>query len=176
MNIKKLKIIITVILMGVAFGYVNVTAVDWELGIKIPSLSTSYSWDSTISWNISMKNAWNSARDAWGSSNGVTYYYMSNSGYKQGCMKEASSSLYGEITYAPNIWGDMMGYSAKINISNPNITKTNVAKSTAVHEIGHSLGLDDLTSGTSIMNGNRNRQTIHIPQSIDKSRVNSLYS
>lgn len=69
----------------------------------------------------------------------------------------------------------MLSYNASINISNPNIKGTNVAKSTAVHEIGHSLGLNDVTSGTSIMNGNRNRKTIHTPQSIDKTRVKSLY-
>lgn len=46
-----------------------------------------------------MKNSWNFARKQWNSSNGVSYYYMSNSGYKQGLMKKASSSLYGEIVY-----------------------------------------------------------------------------
>lgn len=55
-------------------------------------------------------------------------------------MKKASSSLYGEIVYSHNIWGNMMSYSAKINISNSNIKKPNESKSTAVHELGHSLG------------------------------------
>lgn len=48
-------------------------------------------------------------------------------------MKKASSSLYGEIVYPHNIWGNMMSYSA-------NIKKPNESKSTAVHELGHSLG------------------------------------
>lgn len=37
----------------------------------------------------------------------------------------------------------MMSYSA-------NIKKPNESKSTAVHELGHSLGWDDLTFGTAI--------------------------
>ena len=100
---------------------------------------------------------------------------MSNSNYKQGLMKEVSSTLYGQINYPANILGDMTYYLAIINIDNRDVYTSNIAKSTATHELEHSWGLDDLYLGTTIMNGNRNRSSIYTPQSVDIRRVKSLY-
>lgn len=105
-NIRKLKIIIASIAMTFVLGCISVSAASWELGYKIPALSTSYAWDSTISWDTSMKTAWNNARSAWKTSNGVTYYYMSNSGYKQGCMKKLLL-VYMDKFYIQIIFGEI---------------------------------------------------------------------
>ncbi len=60
-------------------------------------------------------------------------------------------------------------------VGNSNITQTNVARSTANHEYGHVLGIDDLTSGTAIMNVNRNRKTIYVPKADDKNGITAIY-
>jgi hypothetical protein len=52
---------------------------------------------------------------------------------------------------------------------------TNARKSTCVHELGHAMGLNDLTSGTAIMNVNRNRDSIYNPQSDDINGVNASW-
>lgn len=52
---------------------------------------------------------------------------------------------------------------------------SNYQLSTSTHEIGHALGLNDLTSGTAIMNNNRNRNTITTPQSDDVNGANANY-
>ncbi len=173
MKFKKLKLFIIIFVL--CLFNISIVAADWELGQKSPAFATSYRWDSSMSMDNSLQTAWNQARSSWTSSVGATYYYMSDSNYKQGLMKETSSTLYGQINYPVNILEIMTSYLARVNIGNSKVYSTNVARSTATHELGHSWGLDDLTSGTSIMNGNRNRGSLYTPQSIDISRVKSLY-
>lgn len=51
---------------------------------------------------------------------------------------------------------------------------SNFQLSTATHEIGHALGLDDICSGMSIMNGNRDRSNIKTtqPDDVDAAEAN----
>ena len=51
----------------------------------------------------------------------------------------------------------------------------NSRNSVAVHEIGHAMSLNDLSSGTAIMNNNRNRELIHDPQTDDINGVNASW-
>lgn len=50
-----------------------------------------------------------------------------------------------------------------------------VRRSVVVHEMGHSLGLAEWTAVTCIMNQNRDRSQIFVPQSDDIAGVNALY-
>ena len=61
-----------------------------------------------------------------------------------------------------------------LNSGNTNIGITNVARSAAVHELGHPMGLYDLTSGTAIMNQNRDRTSIYVPQTDDVNNLNKF--
>lgn len=48
-------------------------------------------------------------------------------------------------------------------------------RSTAGHELGHVLGLDDLSSGAALMNTNRTRSSIYTPFSDDRDGVDDHY-
>ena len=82
--------------------------------------------------------------------------------------------MYGvtAVSYSNNI---VTSFTAKINAGNSNIPGTNVARSTANHEFGHVLGLNDVTSGTAVMNTSRDRTSIYIPKQDDKDGVSDIY-
>ena len=76
--------------------------------------------------------------------------------------------------------GYTTSFVIKINartISNDATNVTNFAKSTVVHEFGHSFWLCDnpSTSSSSIMKYSRNRNTMTTPQTFDINNVNGKY-
>ncbi|WP_060669272.1 matrixin family metalloprotease [Oceanobacillus caeni] len=54
------------------------------------------------------------------------------------------------------------------------VKNSKVAQSTAVHELGHALGIAH-NNGTSIMNSNRDRNKMITPQTDDVNGVKSIY-
>ena len=62
---------------------------------------------------------------------------------------------------------------------NPGYTFHNLASSVWSHELGHAVGLDDnpirTNANSSLMNGNRDRNAVRIPQPLDRQSVNWLY-
>ena len=142
---------------------------------KLSSKAASYTWGDRLQTSGSViRNAWESADDDWYSASSVNFYYYSNSVNVLNSFYESSSSLYGRtsISYSGGI---VTSFTANVNAGNSNITQSNVARSTANHEFGHVLGLDDLTSGTAIMNVNRNRGSVYVPQTDDKNGIASIY-
>ena len=101
-------------------------------------------------------------------------------GCSLGIMNESSSSLYGRVNYTTS-GSTITGFAAYVNIGNTVLSsassanKAKIARSVACHELGHLLGLNDLTSGTAVMNTNRNRLTLYTPQTDDINGVSAGY-
>lgn len=89
-----------------------------------------------------------------------------------------SDTWYGSYTPSTNWLGNVTSFNIKLNsrtIGNDATNWNNYVESVMVHELGHSLSLGDLNSGTSIMNENRNRNTMYKPQTDDINGVNAYY-
>lgn len=75
-----------------------------------------------------------------------------------------------------NIFKEITSYNSYLNTGTPSLSKTNYGRSTAAHELGHAIGLDDLSSGNSLMSHSRDRSLIYTPQSDDLQGVNAIYN
>lgn len=143
------------------------------------SKSASFVWGDRISSpGTVIRNAWESAINDWASASSCNFYDSSNSANELNSFYETSSSLYGRTGLSYDITSEAIyiaSFDAKINAGNSNISTRNVARSAANHEFGHLLGLNDLSSGTAIMNNNRDRTTIYIPQTDDINGVAAVY-
>ena len=109
-----------------------------------------------------IKSGWQDAISSWQNSAANAKFFITDLRYTLNSWYESSSTYYGRMSVQLNN-KIVTKFSGDINAGNTNITKSNVAKSTAVHELGHALGLDHNT-GTSIMNSDRDRTKMHVPQ------------
>ncbi|MDE7218292.1 MAG: matrixin family metalloprotease [Oscillospiraceae bacterium] len=156
----------------------SVSAYSLE-SFHLKSKSASFVWGDRIDTPGSViRNAWESAISDWASASSCDFYSSSNSVNELNSFYESSSSLYGRTKLTYDITTDAIyiaSFEAKINAGNSSISRSNVARSTANHEFGHLLGINDLSSGTAIMNTNRERSTIYIPQTDDINGVAAVY-
>ena len=143
----------------------------------LPGRSTSFRWGNRISQPGSViRNAWEDATNDWWSASRANFFYSPNSVNVLNSWFESSSTFFGRATVTWNSsTGRVISFVADINAGNTTITSPNVARSVANHEFGHVLGLDDLFSGTSIMNVNRQRGTTFIPQATDINGIIVIY-
>jgi len=163
----------------VMFSSITTTASAYKLaGWWIaPFKSISFKWGGNLTSPGSViRNAWESGVNDWSSASGFNFYEFSSSVNVLNSWFESSSTYYGRYTVTYNRFNEVTKFTADINSGNTNITATNVARSVANHEFGHIAGLDDITSGTAIMNVNRARGTIFIPQTDDKNGINAIYN
>jgi hypothetical protein len=119
----------------------------------------------------SAKNHWNNAGcDGTVSSSTVSANYIENFA--------GSTTVYGRYTALElNNQTTHRATWFKIGLNSdlfPNMT-TNAQISVCVHELGHAMSLYDLTSGTAIMNTNRNRNLMYTPQTDDINGVNASW-
>lgn len=173
----KVRMVVSAILLCAIMISFTVPAHAYLLtGWRLPvAKSTSYTWGSNLQSSGSiLRNAWERATDDWYEANLVDFYYYSNSANVLNSYYLASDNTYGYV----DVWhtGGILDYfRGYLNAGATGIGNSNVARSTANHEFGHVLGLDDLTSGTAIMNVNRNRGNIYIPQADDVNGVLAIY-
>ncbi|PEK85150.1 matrixin family metalloprotease [Bacillus mycoides] len=169
---------ITAFLLGSVFVFssVGVSEAYVKEGWKLPSKSATYKWGDRLDDGSSIiKSGWQAADSSWYTASRINFTVSSSSVNKLNSWFESSSTYYGRMNTTYNTsTKKVTKFAGDINAGNTNITKSNVAKSTGVHEFGHAIGIGH-NSGTSIMNSNRNRTTMHVPQTDDKNGVNAIY-
>ncbi|OPD56208.1 matrixin family metalloprotease [Bacillus anthracis] len=133
----------------------------------------SYKWGASLKEGV-IKTGWTNAASAWRTStkDNVRFFYDSKSVNYLTRFTDADSSYYGKMLTTTNSNKMVTKFEG---FENDNAVKvSSVAKSTGVHELGHSLGLDHV-SGTSIMNSSRDRTKITTPQTDDLNGIKSIY-
>lgn len=158
------------------FSSVNVAEAYIKEGWKFTNKVTTYKWGDRLTTSGSIiRNGWEAGDAAWYNASSFNFLENSMSVNVLNSWVESSSSYYGRMTtYFDSSTKIVSRIAGDINAGNTNITTANVAKSTAVHELGHAIGIAH-NSGTSIMNSSRNRATMHVPQTDDKNGVNAIY-
>ncbi len=171
------KIISMFVAIGIIFivgSSFNVSHAYEKTGYKLSTKNQSFKWGDRLLGSSVIKSGWQDAISSWqNSAANAKFFYHGSSVHTLNSWYESSSTYYGRMSVQLNN-KIVTKFSGDINAGNTNITKSNVAKSTAVHELGHALGLDHNT-GTSIMNSDRDRTKMHVPQKDDVNGVNAIY-
>lgn len=173
---KLLKKIIICISLFITPIFINATEIDGYAlaGWKFSTISMSYKWGSNLASGTStIKTAFITATDDWNKASNVKYAYHYNASSTCNSWYEASESLFGRTTTYHSS-GIVKRFDALVNSGNTKLTG-NVPRSVACHELGHPLGLDDLTTGSALMSHARNRQNIYKPQTDDINGIKAIY-
>lgn len=174
---KNLCFIFTVIITmlistNLVSAYVPV-GLKWS-GSTFP-ISVTYKWGSNLGTSSVIRTAYQQALTDWnGAQMRIKFTESSSSSNELNSYYVSSSSAYG--------YNDLYGtgttytkFMAFVNAGNSNITKTYVARSVAGHELGHAMSLDEGNVLVSLMNQNRNRESIYTPKQDDLDGVNEQY-
>ncbi|MBO0589615.1 MULTISPECIES: matrixin family metalloprotease [unclassified Sporosarcina] len=126
--------------------------------------------------NSTYKSTFTTAVSDWNSAQSKIKYVLTDNiaPNKVGTENVDDPSLYGTC-YALN--GSSLYFNAVINIGNPQIVNNSLTRrSAAVHELGHGIGLGHETPPVlSVMNSQRDRTKVYIPQQDDIQGVNMKY-
>lgn len=165
-------VVCTISIIGIVTTLVNAYGTEnWYLYGK----TGSFKWGSNIQISGStVRTAWETAIEDWDEACSAYFYYASLSESTLDSQHIDDSEHYGDMeVYAPS--GSVHYFHGYINAWNTNISRSNVARSTANHELGHVLGLADLRSGVAIMNQRRERTSIYVPQNDDLAGIEEIY-
>lgn len=177
-NVLNKKFVISCIIalsLGFSFSHLTANAVFLPRWYHSKTIPVSYSSRLTTPTSR-IRVAYSNGMAEWRSTNGINFSVTSGSNNILTSHNDSASSVIGRMTATSYSGTRLISFAISINASHSGITNTNWAKSTATHEFGHVLGLNDRQSGnTSIMSHNRNRTTIHRPQTQDITNVRSLY-
>ena len=175
------------ILMAVTIAFVITLLPTLKVYAADPYLNCGcqYGSISVKSYSNSYNSTWvsilDSGRSAWTSSSANVSISTSSSSVNRLEAGRYDDTWYGinESSYNPST-GYITSFTIKINartISNDATNFSNFAKSTVVHEFGHSFWLCDnpSTSSSSIMKYSRDRNSMTTPQTFDINNVNAKY-
>lgn len=156
--------------MGVSFApTVSANLHGWRYQLK----TMDYNYNSNV--KSTFRTAYGQAITSWRVANDIRYVQKSSSVNSLAQENLGATTLHGNATTYRRSNNRVYRFIIRLNNQNANINKTNVARSTATHEFGHTLGIDH-NSEKSIMNTNRTRSTIYAPQKVDRDRINVLYN
>ena len=175
MSIKRTCIALCLIIVCL-FSSVNIAEAYVKEAWRFLSKSVNFKWGDRLTISGStIRNGWESANAAWKSASSFNFTVSSSSSNILNSWFESSTTKYGRMTTTYNTSTKrVVKFVGEMNAGNSNISKTNVAKSVGVYELGHAIGIGH-NSGTSIMNSGRDRTKMHVPQTDDKNGVNAIY-
>ncbi|MCR1836273.1 matrixin family metalloprotease [Oceanobacillus caeni] len=144
----------------------------WKLGYQVQS----YKWGASLKDGV-IKTGWKNGANSWKSKTstnvGVNFFYHSSSVHFLTRFTEKDSNYFGKMNVNYNTKTKVVTkYAGYLN--DYAVKNSKVAQSTAVHELGHALGIAH-NNGTSIMNSNRDRNKMITPQTDDVNGVKSIY-
>lgn len=171
------KLIALFLVLFISILAVPITTKAYVLeGWKMSSTSMSYTWGDRLQTSGTViREGWEDADSDWYTASSINFYTSSSSANILNSFYESSSTLYGRTTISTNSSDIVTSFVGRINAGNSDISDDNVARSTGVHEFGHIIGLDDRTSGTAIMNVNRDRTVVYTPRTDDENGVSAIY-
>lgn len=122
------------------------------------------------------KYAWMTAVSDWPNADStVSCIYQSSITSELRITYVVSSSFYGEMQMTYNASNSITEFYGELNCGNSKMSTPTIARSVANHELGHLLGLDDIYTGTAVMNTSRIRENIYLPQTDDINGEKSAY-
>lgn len=175
MKTKKLIAFVLIFTLFFVMSFQKETFAYKRTGWKLSSSTISYKWGASLKDGV-LKTGWKNGAASWKSKTSggakMNFFYNSSSVNYLTRFTEADTNYYGKMLATTNSKKIVTKYEGFLN--DRAVKTSNVAQSTAVHELGHALGLDH-TGGTSIMNSSRNRNTMTTPQSDDIKGADSIY-
>lgn len=143
---------------------------------RLPKGTTQFMYGKELSDYPNVKTQWTNAVNSWNNISKAPVKFSSFPAHLNSLSVIVinSSTLYG-VTNSTTSGGKITQFLSLVNMGNPKNSSSNVIRSVACHELGHLLGLADLSSGTAIMNNNRNRGTLYTPQKDDINGVHAGY-
>lgn len=173
-----LKVSICTLLL--TFGIAELSPKDVEAatynGRTPSSTNITYKPEAGVGLEQKYITTWNTAATSWNNSaqNRNSFSNNSSSSSVVTAIRDISNpGVWGQIVYQGGS-GRSTPFRTWVNTARSDIRdNANVRRSTATHEFGHALGLGDVSSGNTIMNGNRTRSTLYTPTSLDVRNVNN---
>lgn len=167
-------------------GIVTGSASAWEPIYRWwPTSDVTYTFSSLLADGVgyaSFKTAWINGVSAWTSALGddpviylsqVASLQYANMIFDVCFLTDDDNYGYADISV---IYGDQcVGGHAAINVNALSVLSGNTARSTAAHEIGHILSLDEAPYDEVLMDPLRNRNNIYLPTQDDINGVNEMY-
>lgn len=160
-----LALIFAFILSITAFAYVTMTFGYYQRVVPVKTTNTTYPISEAI-------DSWNSVMPSTGTQKRVTNLVS--------IVHNSNNFIY--VTYKTDSWYGQYSATTVNNNSNNRATEFSITintrtigssdefrQSTIAHEIGHAYGLDDDNNTGNLMDQNRDRETVYVPQSSDIS-------
>lgn len=172
---SKSKLAVMLLSFVLLFSIFQNTASAYSLtGWRFTSTNfISYKWGDSLNNGV-IKTGWIDGASSWrtSTSENVRFFNDSKSVNFLTRFTDADTGYFGKmVTTAPNNRVTLFkGY-----LNDNAVASASVAKSTAVHELGHALGLDHNSSGKSIMDSSRDRTKMTTPQTDDLDGIKAIY-